>query len=540
MAAKQMMFSDDARQKILAGVNKLARAVKSTMGPTGHNVVYQKGFGGPGVTKDGVTVAKEVTLEDKFENMGAQMLREVASKTSDVAGDGTTTATVLAEAVFSSGLKMITAGADPMALRRGVDLAVEAAVGHIKAISKPCKRKEDIANVAALSANNDKEIGDIIAEAMDKVGSDGIIQVDEGKSTDTTMDLVEGMQFDKGYQSPYFVNQPAKMTCEMENAYVLIYEKKIGNLRDFVPFLEKVAVAGKPLLIICEEVENEVLAALVVNRLRGTLNVCAVKAPGVGDRRKAMLEDIAVLTGGRAITEELGVKLENIEIADLGVARKVIVEKENTTIVEGNGKKADLNARRAQIKSRIEATTSDYDREKLQERLAKLSGGVAVIHVGGATEESVKEKKARVEDALHAARAAAEEGIVPGGGTALLKARKAIEAVRTKAKGDEKLGVDIILKATRAPIMAIAGNSGLDGSVVAAEVEEMAGDTTGYNALTGVYGDLIKDGVIDPAKVTRSALQNAASIATLLLTVETMVTDYPEDKDKEPVAGAVC
>ena len=540
MSAKQMMFSDDARQKILAGVNKLAKAVKSTMGPTGHNVVYQKGFGGPGVTKDGVTVAKEVTLEDKFENMGAQMLREVASKTSDVAGDGTTTATVLAEAVFSAGLKMITAGADPMALRRGVDLAVEAAVAHIKSISKPCKRKEDIASVAALSANNDKEIGGIIADAMDKVGSDGVIQVEEGKSTDTTMDLVEGMQFDKGYQSPYFVNQPAKMTCEMENAYVLVYEKKISNLRDFVPFLEKVAVSGKPLLIICEEVENEVLAALVVNRLRGTLNVCAVKAPGFGDRRKAMLEDIAILTGGKAITEELGIKLEAIELSDLGIARKVIIEKDNTTIVEGNGKTADIKARIAQIKGRIETTTSDYDREKLQERLAKLSGGVAIIHVGGATEESVKEKKARVEDALHAARAAAEEGIVPGGGTALLKARKAIEAVKAKAKGDEKLGVDIILKATRAPIMAIAGNSGLDGSVVAAEVEEMKGDTTGYNALTGVYGDLIKDGVIDPAKVTRSALQNAASIATLLLTVETMVTDYPEDKDAEPVAGAVC
>lgn len=539
MSAKQMMFSNEARQKILLGVNKLTQAVKSTMGPTGHNVVFQKGFGSPGITKDGVTVAKEITLEDKFENMGAQMIREVASKTSDTAGDGTTTATVLAEAIYTAGLKMITAGADPMALRRGVDLAVDAAVEYVKKISKPCKRKEEIASVASISANNDKEIGGIIADAMEKVGADGVIQVEEGKSTETTMELVEGMQFDKGYQSPYFVNQPAKMLCAMENAYVLIHEKKIGNLREFLPLLEKVAVAGKPLLIICEEVENEVLAALVVNRLRGTLNVCAVKAPGFGDRRKAMLEDMAILTGGKAITEELGVKLETMELTDLGVARKIIIEKENTTLVEGEGKKADIKARIAQIKARIEATTSDYDREKLQERLAKLSGGVAIIHVGAATEEAAKEKKARVEDALHAARAAAEEGIVAGGGTALLKAKSAIEAVRAKAKGDEKLGVDIVIKATRSPIMAIAENSGLDGSVVAAEVEEMKSDSAGYNALSGEYGDLIKDGVIDPAKVTRTALQNAASIATLLLTVETMVTDYPEDKDHAPTFGAV-
>ncbi|GHS92906.1 60 kDa chaperonin 2 [Planctomycetales bacterium] len=539
MSAKQMMFNHDARQKILTGVNKLARAVKSTMGPTGHNVVYQKGFGGPGITKDGVTVAKEITLDDKFENMGAQMLREVASKTSDIAGDGTTTATVLAEAIYAAGLKVVAAGADPMAVRRGVDAAVAAAVGHIAKISKKCNRKEDIASVATISANNDAVIGKIIADAMEKVGADGVIQVEEGKTAETQVDLVDGMQFDKGYQSPYFVTNPAKMTCEIDNAYILVYEKKIGNLREFLPLLEKVAVARKPLLIISEEVENEVLAALVLNKLGGQLNVCAVKAPGFGDRRKAMLEDIAILTGGKAITEELGIKLESVELTDLGVAEKIIVEKENTTIVQDAAKKGEVQKRVAQIKARIETTTSTYDKEKLQERLAKLSGGVAIIRVGAQTEEEMKEKKARVEDALHASRAAAEEGIVAGGGTALLKAKKVIEAVRSKVAGDEKLGVDIVLKATRSPIVTIAENSGLDGSVVAAEVEENGDDNFGFNALTGEYGDLIKQGVIDPAKVTRSALQNAASVATLLLTVETMVTDYPEDKDKEPVLGAV-
>ena len=539
MAGKQLMFSNEARQKVLAGVTKLAKAVKSTMGPTGHNVVFQKGFGGPGITKDGVTVAKEIKLEDPFENMGAQMIKEVASKTSDTAGDGTTTATVLAEAIFGAGLKMVTAGADPMAIRRGIDLAVEAAVKHIQSISKPCKKKEDIASVATISANSDAEIGNIIAEAMDKVGSDGVIQVEEAKSVETHMDLVEGMQFDKGYQSPYFVSDPATMSCIMQDAYILIHEKKISNLRDFLPVLEKVATSGKPLVIISEEVENEVLAALVVNKLRGTLNVCAVKAPGFGDRRKAMLEDIAILTGGTAITEELGIKLESIELEQLGQAKSVTIEKENTTIIEGKGKRADIQARVTQLKKRIETTTSDYDREKMQERLAKLSGGVAIINVGAATEEAMKEKKARVEDALHAARAAAQEGIVPGGGTALLKSAKAIEAVRAKAKGDEKLGVDIILQAVRAPIMAIVGNSGLDGSVVAAEVEEMKGVNDGFNALTGEYVDLVKAGVVDPAKVTRSALQNAASIASLLLTVETMVTDCPEGEDAKAVIGAV-
>ncbi len=540
MAGKQLMFSDDARQKILSGINKLAKAVKSTMGPTGHNVVYDKGFGGPGITKDGVTVAKEIELEDPFENMGAQMLKEVASKTSDIAGDGTTTATVLAEAIYSAGLKMVTGGADPMAIRRGVDMAVTAAVKHIEKISIPCKKKSDIASVATISANNDAEIGNIIADAMDKVGAEGVIQVEEAKSIETTMDLVEGMQFDRGYQSPYFITDATKMSCVMEDALILIHEKKISNLRDFIPVLEKVAAAGKPLLIISEEVESEVLAALVVNKMRGTINVCAVKAPGFGDRRKAMLEDIAILTGGKAITEDLGIKLEALELADLGSAKSIIVEKENTTIVNGAGKKADLTSRIASIKARIETTTSDYDKEKMQERLAKLTGGVAILNIGAATEEAMKEKKARVEDALHAARAASQEGIVAGGGTALLKAAEVIAAVRSKAKGDEKLGVDIILSAVKAPIKTIAENSGIDGSVIAQEVIEMKGANDGYNARTCEFGDLVKTGVVDPAKVTRTALQNAASIATLLLTVETMITDCPEGEDEDPVTGAVC
>ncbi len=538
MAGKQLMFSNDARQKILVGVNKLARAVKSTLGPTGHNVIYEKGFGGPGITKDGVTVAKEIQIEDKFENMGAQMIKEVASKTSDVSGDGTTTASLLAESIFSVGLKSITAGADPMAIKRGVQLAIDAAVANLEKMSKPCKKFDEIASVASISANNDPAIGKIIAQAMDKVGTDGVVQVEEGKSTETTMDLVEGMQFDKGYQSPYFINKSDNMTCTFENPYILIHEKKISNLREFLPVLEKTATAGKPLLIISEEVESECLAALVVNRLRGTLQVCAVKAPGFGDRRKAMLQDIAILTGGTAITEDLGLKLENVTLEQLGQAKSVTVDKENTTIVEGAGKVSEIKARIEQIKNRIETTTSDYDREKLQERLAKLSGGVAVINVGAATEEEMKEKKARVEDAMHAARAAAEEGIVPGGGVALLRCTEAVEAVRAKARGDEKIGVDILLKALRAPICTIAENSGMDGSVVAAEVEEKKG-SVGYNALTGEYEDLLKAGVIDPAKVTRTALQNAGSIATLLLTVETMVTELPDEKEEKATAGAV-
>ncbi|MBN2711861.1 MAG: chaperonin GroEL [Planctomycetes bacterium] len=539
MAGKQLMFSDDARQRILSGVQKLAKAVKSTMGPTGHNVVFEKGFGGPGITKDGVTVAKEITLEDKFENMGAQMIKEVASKTSDISGDGTTTASVLAESIYSVGLKNITAGADPMAVRRGVELAVAAAVEELDAMAKPCRKAADIASVASISANNDAEIGKIISEAMDKVGTDGVIQVEEAKTMETTMDLVEGMQFDKGYLSPYFINNTDNMTCVLEDCYILIHEKKISNLREFLPVLEKVATSGKPFLIIAEDVDNEALAALVVNRLRGTLNVCAVKAPGFGERRKAMLEDIAILTGGVSVTDDLGIKLESLELDQLGQAKTVTVDKDNTTIVNGAGKTSEVKARIDQIRNRIDATTSDYDREKLSERLAKLSGGVAIINVGAATEEEMKEKKARVEDSLHAARAAAEEGIVPGGGVALLRCTPAVDKVRAKAKGDEKIGVEIVLKALRAPIMTIAENCGLDGSVIAAEVEELKG-SNGYNALTGEYTDLIKDGVLDPKKVTRSALQNAASIATLLLTVETMITDLPEEKEENASIGAVC
>ncbi|MCD7896892.1 MAG: chaperonin GroEL [Planctomycetaceae bacterium] len=539
MPAKQLMYGQDARQKILAGVNKLVKAVKSTLGPTGHNVIFEKGFGSPSVTKDGVTVAKEIKLEDPFENMGAQLIREVANKTGDVSGDGTTTASILAEAVFTAGLKAIASGADATAIKRGVDMAVDAVVENLAKMSKPCKKVEDIANVAAISANNDKTIGDIIAKAMDKVGADGVVQVEEGKTTDTTVDLVEGMRFDKGYQSPYFVTNTANMTCEMKDPYILIYEKKISNLREFLPILEQAASTGKPLLIISEEVETECLAALVINRLRGTLNVCAVKAPGFGDRRKAMLEDIAILTGGQAITEDLGIKLENVKLDQLGRCKSVSVDKDNTTIVEGAGSKQDIKARVDHLKNRIETTTSDYDREKLQERLAKLSGGVAVVSVGAATEAEMKEKKARVEDAMHASRAAAEEGVVPGGGVALLRSTAAVEAVRGKAKGDEKIGVDIILKAIRAPIATLAENSGLDGSVVAAEVEENKSDTFGFNALTGEYGDMLKAGVIDPAKVTRLALQNASSIATLLLTIETMVTEIKDGKKQNVEMGAV-
>ncbi len=539
MPAKQLMYGQDARQKILTGVNKLVKAVKSTLGPTGHNVIFEKGFGNPGLTKDGVTVAKEIKLEDPFENMGAQLIKEVANKTGDVSGDGTTTASILAEAVFTAGLKAVSSGAEAVAVKRGVDMAVAAVIENLGKMAKPCKKVEDIANVAAISANNDKAIGDIIAKAMDKVGADGVVQVEEGKTTDTTVDLVEGMRFDKGYQSPYFVTNTANMTCELRDPYILIYEKKISNLREFLPILEQAASTGKPLLIISEEVETECLAALVINRLRGTLNVCAVKAPGFGDRRKAMLEDIAILTGGTAITEDLGIKLESVTLEQLGRAKSVVVDKDNTTIVEGAGKKDAIKARVDHLKNRIETTTSDYDREKLQERLAKLSGGVAVVSVGAATEAEMKEKKARVEDAMHASRAAAEEGVVPGGGVALIRCLPAIEAVRSKAKGDEKIGVDIIAKAVRAPLMTLGENSGLDGSVVAAEVEEAKSDNFGFNALTGEYGDMVKAGVIDPAKVTRLALQNAASIATLLLSIETMVTEVKDGKKGNVEFGAV-
>ncbi|MCC8189304.1 MAG: chaperonin GroEL [Planctomycetes bacterium] len=539
MPAKQLVYGQEARQKILSGVNQLVKAVKSTLGPTGHNVIYEKGFGNPGLTKDGVTVAKEIKLEDPFENMGAQLIKEVANKTGDISGDGTTTASILAEAIFTAGLKAVASGADAMAVKRGVEMAVDGIVDNLKTMAKPCKKVQDIASVAAISANNDKVIGDIIAQAMDKVGADGVVQVEEGKTTETTVDLVEGMRFDKGFQSPYFITNPGNMTCEMKDPYILIYEKKISNLREFLPILEQAASTGKPLLIISEEVETECLAALVINRLRGTLNVCAVKAPGFGDRRKAMLEDIAILTGGQAITEDLGIKLENVTLDQLGRASSVSVDKDNTTIVEGAGDKKDIKARVDQIKHRIDTTTSDYDREKLQERLAKLSGGVAVVSVGAATEAEMKEKKARVEDAMHASRAAAEEGVVPGGGVALLRCTPVVEALRSKAKGDEKIGIDIVAKAIRAPIMTLAENSGLDGSVVAAEVEENKSDTFGYNALTGQYGDMIKFGIIDPAKVTRLALQNAASIATLLLTIETMVTEVKDGKKQNVEAGAI-
>ncbi len=539
MPAKQLIYGQDARQKILVGVNKLVRAVKSTLGPTGHNVIFEKGFGNPSITKDGVTVAKEIKLEDPFENMGAQLIKEVANKTGDVSGDGTTTASILAEAIFTAGLKAVASGAEATDVKRGIDRSVEAVVEKLKSMSKPCKKIEDIANVAAISANNDKAIGDIIAKAMDKVGADGVVQVEEGKTTDTTVELVEGMRFDKGYQSPYFITNTANMTCEMKDPYILIYEKKVSNLREFLPILEQAASTGKPLLIISEEVETECLAALVINRLRGTLNVCAVKAPGFGDRRKAMLEDIAILTGGQAITEDLGIKLENVKLEQLGRCKLVSIDKDNTTIVEGAGKKEDIKARVEHLKNRIDTTTSDYDKEKLQERLAKLSGGVAVVAVGAATEAEMKEKKARVEDAMHASRAAAEEGVVPGGGVALLRCLPAIEAVKAKAQGDEKIGCEIIEKAIRSPILTLAENSGLDGSVVAAEVEENKAENFGFNALTGEYGDMLKYGIIDPVKVTRLALQNAASIASLLLTIETMVTEIKDGKKQNALAGAV-
>jgi len=535
MAAKQLIFDENARQTLLKGVSKLAKAVAATLGPKGRNVVLDKKFGSPTVTKDGVTVAKEIELEDPYENMGAQMVREVASKTSDAAGDGTTTATVLAEAIYREGLKYVTSGANPIGIQRGINKAVAASVEQLDKFAKKVKDKEEIKQVATVSANWDNTIGEIIADAMDKVGKDGTITVEEAKSIETTLDVVEGMQFDKGYLSPYFVTNAETMETRLEDAYILIYEKKISSLKDLLPVLEKVAKIGKPLLIIAEEVEGEALATLVVNKLRGTLNVCAVKAPGFGDRRKAMCEDIAILTGGKFISEDLGIKLENLNLDDLGRAKSVVVDKENTTIVEGTGKSSEIQGRVNQIRRQIEETTSDYDREKLQERLAKLAGGVAVINVGAATETEMKEKKARVEDALHATRAAVEEGIVPGGGVALLRCLSAIDGVKPE-NDDERIGVDIVKRAIEFPTRALAENAGVEGSVVVQEIKKRKGND-GYNVSTGVYEDLVKAGVVDPKKVTRTALQNAASIAGLLLTTECLITEIPEKEKKAPMPG---
>jgi chaperonin GroEL len=535
MAAKQLIFDEQARQAILRGVQKLSKAVVATLGPKGRNVVIDKKFGSPTVTKDGVTVAKEIELEDPYENMGAQMVREVASKTSDTAGDGTTTATVLAEAIYREGLKFVTSGANPIGIQRGINKAVEAAVGQLDKITKKVKDKDEIKQVAAVSANWDYDIADKIADAMDKVGKDGTITVEEAKSIETTLDVVEGMQFDKGYLSPYFVTSPDTMEAKLEDVYILIYEKKISSLKDLLPILEKTAKLGKPLLIISEEVEGEALATLVVNKLRGTINVCAVKAPGFGDRRKEMLQDLAVLTGGKFISEDLGIKLETVELSDLGRAKTAVIDKENTTIVEGNGKSSDIQGRVNQIRRQIEETTSDYDREKLQERLAKLAGGVAVINVGAATETEMKEKKARVEDALHATRAAVEEGIVAGGGVALIRCIAAIENVKG-ANEDETIGIGIIRRAVESPLRSLAANAGVEGSVIVEAVKKAKGNE-GYNVATGEYEDLVKAGIVDPKKVTRSALQNAASIAGLLLTTECLITDVPEKEKAAPMPG---
>ena len=531
MAAKQLQFNENARHALLRGIEKLAKAVKATLGPSGRNVILDKKFGSPTITKDGVTVAKEIELEDPYENMGAQLVREVASKTSDIAGDGTTTATVLAESIYKEGLRNVTAGANPTSLQRGINKAVEAIVEELKKISKKVSDRTEIAQVATVSANWDKTIGEIIADAMDKVGKDGTITVEEAKSIETTLEVVEGMQFDKGYLSPYFVTNAEDMEAILENPYILIYEKKISSLKDMLPLLEKVAKAGRPLLIIAEDVEGEALATLVVNKLRGTLQVAAVKAPGFGDRRKAMLEDIGVLTGGRLISEDLGIKLENIKLEDLGKAKRVTIDKENTTIVEGSGKSADIQGRVAQIRRQIEETTSDYDREKLQERLAKLAGGVAVINVGAATETEMKEKKARVEDALHATRAAVEEGIVPGGGVAFIRAQKVLEGMRG-LDADEKVGVQIVRRAIEEPTRQLADNAGKEGALVVEEVKNRKGNE-GYDVSSDEYTDLVKAGIVDPTKVTRTALQNAASIAGLLLTTEALVTEIPE-KEKTP------
>lgn len=525
--AKDIIFDEKARQKILIGVNTLANAVKVTLGPKGRNVVLDKSFGAPTVTKDGVTVAKEIELEDKFENMGAQMVKEVASKTSDAAGDGTTTATVLAQAIYREGSKLVAAGHNPMAIKRGIEKAVSVIVDELQKLSKPTKDRKEIAQVGTISANNDSTIGNIIAEAMDKVGKEGVITVEEAKGMDTTLEVVEGMQFDRGYLSPYFVTDAERMECILEDPLILINEKKISNMKELLPVLEQVAKMGKPLLIVAEEVEGEALATLVVNKLRGTLQVCAVKAPGFGDRRKAMLEDIAILTGGKMVAEELGIKLENIDFKDLGRAKRVTINKENTTIVDGAGKKADLEGRVKQIRSQIEETTSDYDKEKLQERLAKLVGGVAVINVGAATEIEMKEKKARVEDALHATRAAVEEGIVAGGGVAYLRCSPALD--KLKLSQDEQSGADLISRALEEPLRQIAGNAGVEGAIVVNEVKKHQG-AYGFNAETEKYEDLFKSGVIDPTKVARTALQNAASIASLMITTEALVADKPEEK----------
>ena len=538
MAGKQLLFDIDARKRMQMGVAQLADAVKVTMGPTGKNVILEKSYGSPKVTKDGVTVSKDVELSDPFENMGAKLVNEVASKTSDIAGDGTTTATVLAQAIFDDGVKMLTGGASPMAVKRGIDKSVEAVAAELESMSKPVRTREEIAQVGTIAANNDPTIGELLADAMEKVGKDGVITVEEGKALETTLEVVEGMQFDKGYQSPYFITNPANMEVEFEDPLIFIHEKKISNLKDLVPLLEKIAAAGKPLVIISEEVEGEALAALVVNRLRGVLSCVAVKAPGFGDRRKAMLQDIAVLTRGTYVSEDLGISLDTIELGQLGTAKRLVIDKDTTTIIEGAGKKADIQARIAQIKRQIEETTSDYDREKLQERLAKLAGGVAVIKVGAATEAEMNERKARVEDALHATRAATEEGIIPGGGLALVQARSVVEAVRKRLKGDEKLGADIIMRALSMPLRQIASNSGHDGSVVLSRVEELAG-AKGFDANTGEYVNMIEAGIVDPTKVARTALQNAASIAGLMLTTEVMVTDYDKDEDEALVEGAV-
>src|SRR5262244_2146396 len=531
--AKQIIYAESSRQAILRGVNQLADAVKVTLGPKGRNVVLEKKFGGPNITKDGVTVAKEIELKDPLENMGAQMVREVASKTSDVAGDGTTTATILAQSIFREGVKAVAAGANPMALKRGIEKAVSVATEEVKKLSKPVSG-DMIAQVGTISANSDQTIGNTIAEAMKKVGKDGVITVEESKTMATELHTVDGMQFDRGYLSPYFVSDPDRMECVLEEPYILIHEKKISNMKDLLPVLEQIARSGKPLLIIAEEVEGEALATLVVNKLRGTLNACAVKAPGFGDRRKAMLEDIAILTGGRALSEDLGIKLENVRIEDLGRAKRVVVDKDNTTIIEGAGNKENIQARVKQIRAQIEETTSDYDREKLQERLAKIVGGVAVIKVGAATETELKEKKARVEDAMHATRAAVEEGIVPGGGVAYLRCLAALDSVKLVA--EQQVGVNIVRRALEEPIRQIAANAGAEGSVVVEKVRAEKNVNAGFNAATEEYVDMIKAGIIDPTKVARCALQNAASVAGLMLTTEVMVTEIPEEK-KDPMPG---
>jgi chaperonin GroEL len=537
---KQLLFDDNARSRLMRGIDKLADAVATTMGPTGRNVIIDKSFGGPVVTKDGVTVAKEIELEDRFENMGSKLVVEVAQKTSDLAGDGTTTATILARSIYREGLRNIVAGSNPMSVRRGIERAANAAEQYLLEIGKPVSSRDEVAQIGAISANNDMSIGVLLADALQKVGKDGVITVEEGKTTETKVSFVDGMQFDKGYISPYFVNRPTTMECELEDCLILIHEKKIANLQDLVPVLEKASQSGKPLLIIAEDIEQEALTLLVVNRLRGVLDVCAVKAPGFGDRRKSMLGDIAILTGGTMISEDLGIQLEKITLEQLGQARRVTVDKSATTIIEGLGERAEIDARVQQINNQMDATESEYDKEKYQERLAKLSGGVAVISVGAETETDMKQKKARLEDALHATRAAVEEGILPGGGVALLRCRETVEAARTGAKGDEKIGVDILCASLEAPLRQIADNGGIDGSVVADTVRENKNLAFGYDANAAEYGDMFKAGIIDPVKVVRTALKNAASIAGLMLTTEALVTNFDkEDKDKQRVEGSV-